>query len=470
VTATRFGSRRHRVNRRAFLRGAAGVSVALPFLESLPERSAWAASENPIFSLFICAVDGIVPESFFPASVGALTREGLSAEAKATSKLAAHAERLLFVRGIRWPFGVRGEPHADSLCMALTAAEPIGTGSQALAGGPSVDWAIAERVQPGTPPLTLYAGNRKNGYIAERLSFSQSGVLTAAEDNPYTLYQKLIGIVRSDGTMAPAGNEAERLLLESRKSVHDLVRDDLRALMANPRLSAADQHRLQQHFDAIRDVENAMGDLGNAVTERCSMAGLEVSKIEAMAQLKYDSRGMTEDLARLHMSLVAVAFACNYNRVATLQWGDGTDNTVYQVPSNIDRQWRFNYISHRIQSDATVGRDEVAAQAHAEIDAVRMQTFAAGLDHFAARGLADKSQVLWTNAFSDGPSHSTRNVPHIIWGSAGGWLKQGEYVDAGNVANNRVLNTLITAAIQDTGQSVQDFGSGTPGLLDVMLA
>jgi hypothetical protein len=464
------GARRYRVNRRAFLRGAAGVAVGLPFLESLPERSAWAAGEDPVFSLFICAVDGIVPASFFPSSLGPLTRGTLAAEGKATSKLAAHAENLLFLRGINWPFQSKGEPHAETLCMALTAAESVGSGSMAMGGGPSADWAIAERVQPGTPPLTLYAGNKRNGYIAERLSFSEAGVVTSAIDNPYTFYQKLVGIVKSDGTTAPGGTEAERQLIESRNSIHDLVRDDLRGLMANPRMSASDRQRLQQHFDAIRDIENTMGEMGNEVAERCSATGLELSKIEAMAQFKYDSHGMTEDLARLHISLVALAFACNYNRVATLQWGDGTDGTVYQVPSNIDRQWRFNHICHRTQSDAQVGNDPVAAQSHAEIDVVRMQTLAAGLDHFKARGLQHHSQVLWTNGFSDGPSHSTRNIPHIIWGNGGGRLRQGEYIDAGNVTNNRLLNTLITAAIQDTGQVVQDFGSGTPGLLEAVLA
>ena len=51
------------INRRAFLRGAAGVSLALPFLESLPERSAWAAGDDPIFSLFICTACGVVPRA-----------------------------------------------------------------------------------------------------------------------------------------------------------------------------------------------------------------------------------------------------------------------------------------------------------------------------------------------------------------------------------------------------------------------
>lgn len=461
--------RRPRLNRRAFLRGAAGVTVGLPFLESLPERSAWAAGAEPVFSLFICAVDGIVPESFYPDSLGPLTVEGMASAGKATSKLAAHAENLLMVRNVNWPVAGVSEPHAENLCMAFTAIKPASSGVNAMAGGPSADWVIARKVQPGTPPLTLYAGNLKNGYIAERLSFSEAGVLTPALDNPYVLYQKLIGIVSPEGGMKPGGKEAERLLLESRKSVHDLVRDDLQALMANPRMSSADRHRLQQHFDSIRDIELEMDTMGNEIVARCSSQGLEIDKIEAMATFKYDKYEMVEELVRLHMSLTALAFACNYNRTATLQWGDGTDHTVYRVPSNA-REWPFNFICHRAESDGVAGRDELAAKAHAEIDVVRMQTFAAGLDHFKARGLADKSFVLWTNGFANGPEHSTRNVPHIIWGSGGGRLKQGAYVDSGGTGNNRVLNTLISAAIQDTGETVEDFGSGTPGQLEAMLA
>jgi len=117
-----------------------------------------------------------------------------------------------------------------------------------------------------------------------------------------------------------------------------------------------------------------------------------------------------------------------------------------------------------------VGNDPTAALAHAEIDAVRMKVFAAGLEHFKARGLADQSFVLWTNSLEDGPSHSLHNIPHIIWGSGGRYLKQGAYVESPNTNNNRVLNTLISAAIQDTGQTMEDFGTGDPGQLDVMLA
>jgi hypothetical protein len=112
----------------------------------------------------------------------------------------------------------------------------------------------------------------------------------------------------------------------------------------------------------------------------------------------------------------------------------------------------------------------LAAQAHAEIDVVRMQTLAAGLDHFKARGLQDQSFVLWTNAIADCPSDSFKNVPNIIWGDGGGYLKQGAYVDAGNTSNSPLLNTLISAAIQDTGETMENFGVGPAGQLAAVLA
>src|SRR6187431_2675153 len=470
MTRCLLGPHRSRINRRAFLRGAAGVAVGLPFLESLPERSAWAADKAPIFSLFICAVDGVVPASFFPDDLGALTAEGLAAASKATSKLSAHAKNLLFVRGINWPVPAPTmDAHAESLCMALTALRATGVGHQATSTGPSADWVIARKVQGNVPPLTLYAG-AKAGYIDERLSFSDAGVVTKASNNPYELYQKLVGLVSANGTPAPGGARAQQLLLESRKSIHDLVRDDLRALMGNSRLSSVDRQRLQQHFDSIREMEVTMDGMGNEMVKACAWGGIELSKLEALKTFSFRQDGMIEDIARLQMSLVALAFACNYNRTATLQWGDGTDGTVYPVPSNESLQWKFNYICHRAQSDSATGDNPLAAQAHAEIDAVRMQTPAAGLDHFKARGLQDQSFVLWTNAIADCPSDSFKNVPNIIWGDGGGYLKQGAYVDAGNTTNSPLLNTLISAAIQDTGETMESFGAGPEGQLAAVLA
>ena len=463
MSATRSTAGRWRVGRRAFLRGAAGAAVALPFLESLPERSPWAADARPVFAFFICAVGGVSRAQFFPDATGPLTQAGLAAAGKATSQLAAHANNLLLLSGIRWPLASTiGDAHVNGLCSALTGKVPQAGMSAHLAmgAGPSADAYIAAKVHPGKTPLSLYAGNVRNGYAAQRLSFSGPGQLLPVIDNPYNLYLELMGLAMPGGTMTPEAEQAARTLAQSRNSIHDLVREDLRDLMQHPRLSAADRQRLQLHFDSIRDAEVIM-------TRMCSTAGVDVTTLDALKTYRYDAH-RTDEIVRLHMSLVAMAFACNHRRAASLQWGDPYDRTIYDVPANTERQWPFAHISHGAMSDSATGNDPVAAQAHAEIDVVRMQTLAAGLDHFKARGLTDQCFVVWTNHFAEGPPHGFSNIPHIIWGNGGGYLKQGEFVDAGDTTNNRLLNTLISAAIQNTHAIEEDFGDGPRGMLDVV--
>jgi Protein of unknown function (DUF1552) len=465
---------RRRQSRRSFLRGVAGVSVALPFLESLPDRSAWAADETPTFSLFICAAGGVVPEKFFPAARGALTNEGLADAGKATSQLSRHAERLLFVSGVDYDPSF-SDIHREGFIMSLTGARAQSKPGASGCGQPSpclvaavrsADWEVSARVAPASDPLVLYYGQR--GFTTEMLSSSEPGVFAPAISNPYELYQRLVGLVGPGGSVTPEGEQASELLLASRNSVHDLVREELSALMKHPRLGSTDRKRLQQHFDSIRDAEVSFGGMANEAVNQCRAEGLNPDLLESLKDFKYDRR-RTEEIVQLHLSLVALAFACNYCRSASLQWGDAYDQSIYDVPSNA-REWTLTHVSHRMESDSSTSQDPLAEQAHAEIDAVRMSTLAAGLDHFEARGLGDKCLVLWTNQYTNGPFHAPTNVPHIVWGSPGGHLKQGAYVDAGGAKNNRLLNALITAAVKDTGQTVEDFGEGTGGQLEVVLA
>jgi hypothetical protein len=459
-------------NRRAFLRAGA-IAVGLPFLEGLPLRSAWAADNPPVFGLFIVAACGVVGNRFFPGATGALTAASLGAMSdKATSVLAPHAANLLFVKGINFPMpNVTGCGHAQGLCQVLTAAPSEGSASAAYSKGISADMVIAKAVNPnGADPLTLYAGNRKNGYIAERISFKGGGTgqVRSADDNPYTLYAKLVGLATSSAGVAGATDPMADALITSRKSVNDLVREEFNSLLSSPKLSKDDKERLQQHFDAIRDAEVSMGAMGDA----CTKDGLAASQLEALKSgLAFKTNGMIEDVAKLHLELVAMAFACNFNRVATLQHGDGTDATKYDVPSNAGLGWPFHHLSHRVQSDSQTGSNPTAEQAHAEIDVLRMKTLLHGLDQFKARGLFDKSFVVWTNHVADGPSHSFRNVPHIIAGNAGGALKQGQFVDAANATNNKLFNSLIGAAVRDKMPWTTNFGQGTgSGELAVIMA
>jgi hypothetical protein len=460
-------ARRNRINRRAFLRGAGTVAIGLPFLEGLPERSAWAASAPPVFTMFIVGSCGVVANKFFPSATGALTTASLSGDtSKAVSVLAPHAANLLFIKNINFPQqGPKQCGHAEGLVQSLTAMTPGSSGNTAYAAGPSADVVIAKAVNPNaTDPMTLYAAN-KSGYVADRISFKGAGAgqVRPGDLNPYTLYSKVVGLTTTNpggGTMTdPVAAE----LASTRKSVNDLVRGEMNSLMGNSALSSADKQRLKQHFDCIRDIEVKIGDIGAT----CTKDGLSTTQLDALKSgIAFKPDGMVETVVKLHMEVVALAFACNYNRVASLQWGDGTDGTKYNVSSNAGLGWTFHQLSHRVQSDSATGSNATAEAAHAEVDKLRMGTLLAGLDHFKARGLQDHAMVVWLTHIADGPSHQARNVPHIIWGSGGGYLKQGQYVDAGSsVTNNRLFNTVITAAIRDKSTAAVNFGSGTAGEL-----
>ncbi len=451
----------NKMQRRNFLRGAAGLTVGLPFLEGLPGRSAWAQNEVPVFSLFMVAANGVVPQRFFPANTGPLDAANLSG--KAIAALGDYASNLLVVGGLKLPTGGRSCGHAEGLAQTLTGVQPGSTGVSATSGGQSVDMFISKAVnEQGKDPITMYAG--AGNYIAERTSFSGAGAARPMQLNPYATFQTLLGIV--DNTPDGGGSTAEDLLLR-RRSVLDTVRTELSELQNLTAVSAADKQRLQLHYEAFRELELDMINTGDQIGEMagddpaiaCTMGGLDVQGVEAFTSgVPFTQNGnMIEDIVRLHGEVTALAFACNMNRVGVLQWGDGTDGTKYAGLASGSVTWPFHQVSHRVQSDGALGSDATAEDTHAQIDLIRMQTLAKILKHFDERGLFANSFIYWTNHVANG-AHSVNNVPIIIAGSGGGYFKQGEYVLASG-ENKPLLAAAAAAAGAGTG-----FGSPMAGV------
>ena len=468
-------------SRRAFLRTVGALGLGLPLLEGLQERSAWAQSTPaPVFGMFICTANGVVqsfreePEKFWPTALGSLSVSGMQAFAsdRATGVLADHAEQLSIVRGINYPFTNNGCGHALGLVQCLTAARPTGTSNTATAAGISADTLIAEVLNPpGVEPLSLYSG-MKEGFINEKLSFRAPDQVRATEGNPWNVYQRLVGLAQPP--VADGGADTAARLALRRKSVNDLVREELSSLLNRSSLSQADRQRLDLHFTSIRDIEQTMQAMGLS----CSEDGLDAQAIEALSTGRaFRQDGSIEQVAKLQIDLATFAFACNATRVATLQVGDGTDHTRYTINGQVVE--RFHWISHRQTSDGNDGeRIANAVEWHIAIDRIRMETFKYLLDRWSGIStgtgtLLDSAFALWTNHVAVGPSHSFNNLPVIVAGKAGGFLKTGQYIDAGNVTNNRLLNTLITAnGVRRAGAPVSDFGdpSLAGGLIDGMLA
>src|SRR5690606_13096402 len=251
------------------------------------------------------------------------------------------------------------------------------------------------------------------------------------------------------------------------KSLNDLVRDQLNDLKAKPQLSRADVQRLDQHFQSLRDIENTMVDLGTT----CAEEQVDVSALEAIESGDaFRRNGTIEQVVKLQIELAALAFACNAYHVATLQAGDGIDGTRYEVGGSTVE--RFHHSSHRIARDGSTGAAIAGAfDTHVAIDRIRLGTFAQAIqrwsEHSTGTGsLLDQGFLLWTSHNATGPLHGWRNLPYIFAGNAGGVLRQGQYVDAGNVVNERILNTMALAL----GVPEQDASMVGQGFIDAMRA
>jgi hypothetical protein len=449
-------------SRRMFLRGLGGVTLGLPFLESLVPREARAvAAEVPHYSVFVRQANGVAqadngePEQYWPRTPGAISQASLSGTDadRALSELADYADRMLIVKGANFAFPGNGCGHSGGGNQCLTAAQVSAdpSGNLSLAMGESIDNYIArQHAHNGGEPLTLYTGPR-NGYIEEVLSYRGAKDLRSAEDDPWNAYQRMIG-----------GDAALDLLLSNRrKSVNDLVRGQMQALMGRPELSASDKQRLELHFDSIRDFE----------VLSCFLTQEQEDEMLSLA-----GQGTSNDLrvrmAELHSDLIAIAFACDHVRSATLQVGDGNDSTQYTVDG--ERFPSFHQVSHRIYSDGSEG-DPIAGAVdmHHKIDRLHLQIFRYLLDKIDAYGLLDQSVCVHTNDLGT-PTHRYVNVPFIVVGGGDGTLAQGQFVDLGGVSHNKVLNTLITATGIRTagGDPIEDFGDPSldPGLASEMLA
>ncbi|MBL9105437.1 MAG: DUF1552 domain-containing protein [Myxococcales bacterium] len=466
-------SRKPNVTRRLFLTGIGGVAVGLPFLEGLQPRTLRAdPPARPRYAVFVrqangCQqAEGMEPEGFWPHELGAVTNEtltGVDAD-RAVSELAEFADKLLLVRGTRFGFPGNGCGHSGGGNQVLTAAKvsDVPSGNESLAMGESVDNRIARELNgPANPePLTVYAGPM-GGYINEVLSYRGPLDLRAADRNPWSVYTKMVGI-----TQLPAELAAQ--IKARRTSVNDLLREQMTSLMGKPALSTADRARLQLHFDAIRDIE---------VELACTLPpDDEIAAMEA--QQGYNGQDdLMQVICRMQMNLIALAFACDYTRAATLQIGDGNDGSEWMIDGV--KFPRYHQISHRIYSDGSEG-DPIpdAVDKHHRIDREHGKLFLHLLQRLNmystdAGTLLDDSVAVWCNDLGTGVGHSYNNIPWVCAGSAGGFLKTGLYVDAGGVTHNKFHNTILSAVglTNAEGNLVDDFGDPSlePGVIDAMV-
>jgi hypothetical protein len=473
------------MNRRMVLRGAGGLMLGLPLLETfMPKDAAAQAAMRSPFVLIVVSDNGVVqsgvtlggaaePERFWPNAPGALTKESMLADkpTRATGELADYADKLLIVRGVNLPYGSTGCSHSAADAQILTGTKLTGNSTNCLATGVSVDTAIANAKNPaGRGPLALHAGMFSPGGtgfdIPGYVSYVAASQPRTYIDSPYKAYQTITGVVGTSAGTTDAQAQAQLQRAARSKSINDLLRPQIQALLSRKDLSKSDQDRLNQHLTAIRDIEVKIA------TTTVTVPQADVDKMKQIDPKPFD-QGSHDALVRLHLELMAFAVAADYTRAAVLKIGDRIDDHQYTING---QTFKFHDASHRAVSN---GLDLCHA-----VDRLMMGHYKYLLDTLSSYStptspLLDQGVAIWCNQCATG-AHSFSNVPWILAGTANGYFKKGQFVTVGTgkmptgkqdgVAGdpsisgvNKMLNTVLTAAgVTKTGGAPYDnFGEAS---------
>lgn len=384
-----------RVPRRRFLRGLAGGALALPLLAGLDSPSARAAPHPKRLIVFFSA-NGTIADAWRPT--GGETDFVFS---EILAPLAPHRDELLILGGIDAESSYHGpgdNSHWNGMGHMLTGTELVDLGGGVFTGGGiSVDQHIAAQIGGATKLASLeLAVEASPSTVSSRLSYLGAAQPVPPESDPQKVFHRLFGGLSPE-------------LEAQRKSVLDAVSDDLGTL--TPTLGRADQLKLEAHLDAVRDVEKRL-----YITPSPTCGSIELGRFDV------------DDLPAIgkeQMDLLVLALACDLTRVVTLQWS--------QAVSMTRMTWLGITDPHHTLSHYPV-TDPVAQAKLVQINRWYATQFAYLLQAMKSvpegdGTLLDHSVVLWCNELGEGSTHSRRNVPYVLAGSAGGHFKTGRFLD-----------------------------------------
>lgn len=445
------------LNRRSFLKGAAGASLSLPWLETIASA---ANSETPPQRLAVFYVPiGVVRRSFFPGESEAEVpkfRGFLGGKRKqpdlykpgfqpiewtpTLEPLKRVQEHITFITGLDRVYQNGTDVHAQCGSCFLSSAAPYEIKSSAWPLNRTLDHVVADRVGGQTPfrSLELSCNSHKDNVESihfDNISWFGTGHVAPSMRDPQKVYRRLFGT-----------RDAENF-----RNITDLVLEDARSLKRE--LGSEDRHKFNEYFDSIRTIEEQMEKMARMKTD------LAKTTIEEPAAA-YLPRG---EYIRLMGDLMIVALQTGLTRVATMMIGPERWNTPYMFEGVFDKPRSHHQMSH----NQTKFVDDLA-----KVDRFYMEQFAYLIEKMAGIKEANGSTLLHNTIFTygsglgDGASHQYNKLPVIVAGRGGGKLRSGgQHL---NVPTGTPLANLWLAQAQAMGVKRDRFADSTAPLGQVL--
>jgi hypothetical protein len=454
-----------RITRRSVLRAAAGISVTLPFLESLLPRGARAQAAPPPlrFGVFF-SPNGVIEADWVPS--GGQKDFVLS---PTLSPLSDHRDDIIVLYGLNneTSYMQSGNDHDLSMGHMLTAMRMQGSVYgraghilDGTAGGPSIDQAIAKEIGGETKLRSLELGVESTISDLEpmvtRMSYGGPGDPRTPLDEPKQVFARLFG----DSDVAETEIEA---LHRQRKSVLDGVLAEFNDI--NRKLGYDDRQKLERHAAAIRDLERQL-DLGFEPTGSCQVPDGPPDVSVEVVDCNRDGRptkcvaGFTE-IGKAQMDLMVLALACDLTRVVSLQWSTAESTTVH---SHLGVENEHHLMSHAVVAN----RASLTA-----VETWYSEQFAYLLSELkkvpeGEGTLLDHVLMFWPNELSQAEIHDRRRLPYVLAGKAGGQLETGRFLryDMAPPPHNHLLASFLNLfGIPASGFGEPDYPGTLAGLV-----
>jgi len=408
------------LNRRTLLR-ASGVSLALPFLESM-NPAIGATSDNPPKRLiFVCTTLGLHPPLLWPKTQGPQYESTTYLDL-----LQEHRQDFTLFSGLQHEDQTGRQPH-DSEKTFLTSARKPGMGG--FRNSISIDQLAANQMGNETRFSSITLGTDK----AQSQSYTSGGVMIPAETSPATLFGRMF----LDGKPEEVRAQTQRLV--DGRSILDQLGSETKSLRR--KASAADNHLLEDYFESVRKAESN-------ITELQGWMRKPKPKTDATQPSDLPDRSDLIGRTQLLMDLVPLIVQSDSSRVISVMVQDH-----YVVPKVEGVTGNHHNLSHH-------GQDPAKIEQLQKIESGILGCFSSLLGQMKSKGesgsnLLDNTSILFGSNLGNANAHHARNLPIFL---AGGGFDHGSYVV--NESGTPLCN-LFVRMMNNAGLETDSFGQSS---------
>ncbi len=459
------------LSRRAILRGLGSVAIGLPVLDAMLDGNGEAfADQTPLPQRFFIGFMGqsLGADGDTTPSLWVPNKYGANYDLKtALAPIAGVQSLVSMVSGLKIPWAAGGAIpaggrsdnfHIQSLCPLLTGMRNLSSTNGSLAGASS-DQIVAEAIGGAQKFKSLGYRVQADWYLDVSAPYgrdiisaridqqTKKPVLIPAQVSPKAAFDELF---QSGAPTDPAAKAHAEFLLKQRKSILDLV--DKRTTRLVGRLGGADQVKMQQHLDEIRDLERRVNALPPVYTATCVVPqnpGTDPPIGGMQSGTTFDpTKGYSNEETRSQVfsDLVHMAFVCDLTRSVALQYTMAQSH-LNLYPAIGGKPLDVHELGH---SGKSVDM-HMAHAWHAKHFAYLVQKLNSTPEGKGT--LIDNTVLLLVNEGGHGfdpesnnavSSHSTEAMAVLIAGKAGG-LKTGTHIDGSGRHPVQVINSAMKA-------------------------